>query len=51
MLAFSRSIGDFEFKKNDSLQPERQMVTADPDVQQHTLTYDEEFLILASDGQ
>lgn len=49
-LALSRAIGDFEFKKNHSLQPERQIVTADPDVQQHVLTDDEEFLILACDG-
>jgi serine/threonine protein phosphatase PrpC len=49
-LALSRAIGDFEFKKNHSLQPERQIVTADPDVQQHLLMDDEEFLILACDG-
>jgi len=49
-LALSRAIGDFEFKKNYGLQPEKQIVTADPDIQQHTLTDDEEFLILACDG-
>lgn len=49
-LALSRAIGDFEFKKNHSLQPEKQIVTADPDVLQHVLTDDEEFLILACDG-
>lgn len=49
-LALSRAIGDFEFKKNHSLQPEKQIVTADPDILQHVLTDDEEFLILACDG-
>ena len=49
-LALSRAIGDFRYKKNDSLQPEKQIVTADPDIEQHVLTDDEEFLILACDG-
>jgi len=49
-LAPSRAIGDFKYKENDSLQPEKQIVTADPDVLQHMLTDDEEFLILACDG-
>jgi protein phosphatase PTC2/3 len=50
-LALSRALGDFEFKKNHSLQPEKQIVTADPDIQQHVLAGDEEFLILACDGR
>ncbi|KAI8811858.1 phosphatase 2C-like domain-containing protein [Cladochytrium replicatum] len=49
-LALSRAIGDFQFKRNDSLPAERQMVTADPDVEEHTFTDADEFLILACDG-
>ena len=49
-LDLSRAIGDFEYKNNDSLQPEEQVVTADPDIEHHVLTDDEEFLILACDG-
>jgi|SRR6266436_251097 len=49
-LALSRALGDFEFKKNSSLTPENQIITADPDVILHDITEEAEFLVLASDG-
>lgn len=50
-LALSRAIGDFEFKKNNTLAPERQIITANPDIIQHDLTDDDEFLVIACDGR
>ena len=47
----SRAIGDFEFKKNYALGPEKQAITADPDVTVHDLTGEDEFLVLACDGE
>ncbi|KAG6830131.1 hypothetical protein H0H87_009029 [Tephrocybe sp. NHM501043] len=49
-LALSRALGDFEFKKNYSLGPEKQIITADPDVTVHEISEDDEFLVLACDG-
>ncbi|KAH7325903.1 phosphatase 2C-domain-containing protein [Stachybotrys elegans] len=49
-LALSRAIGDFEFKKSADLSPENQIVTAYPDVEEHELTDEDEFLVLACDG-
>ncbi|WRT65994.1 uncharacterized protein IL334_002945 [Kwoniella shivajii] len=49
-LALSRAIGDFEFKQNYSLAPEKQIVTADPEIITHKLDGEEEFLVLACDG-
>ncbi|ORX92875.1 PP2C-domain-containing protein [Basidiobolus meristosporus CBS 931.73] len=49
-LALSRAIGDFEFKQNLKLNPEDQIVTANPDVAEHTLATEDEFLVLACDG-
>lgn len=49
-LALSRAIGDFEFKKSAELSPENQIVTAFPDVEEHELTDEDEFLVLACDG-
>lgn len=49
-LALSRAIGDFEFKQNYTLQPEQQIVTADPEIMTHTVDGEEEFLVLACDG-
>ncbi|EJD50696.1 PP2C-domain-containing protein [Auricularia subglabra TFB-10046 SS5] len=49
-LALSRALGDFDFKKNYSLGPEKQVITADPDVTAHELTEEDEFLVLACDG-
>jgi len=50
-LALSRAIGDFEFKKGAELSPEQQIVTAYPDVIAHTITDDDEFLVIACDGK
>lgn len=49
-LALSRAIGDFDFKKNYSLTPEKQIITSDPDVTCHEITEEDEFLVLACDG-
>lgn len=50
-LALSRAIGDFEFKKSAELAPEAQIVTAYPDVEVHDITDDDEFLVIACDGE
>jgi protein phosphatase PTC2/3 len=49
-LAVSRALGDFKFKKNKSLIPEDQIITANPEVTVHDITKEDEFLVLASDG-
>ncbi|OBZ81488.1 Protein phosphatase 2C 2 [Choanephora cucurbitarum] len=49
-LALSRAIGDFEFKQAANLPPEEQAVTCYPDVVEHTITDQDEFLVLACDG-
>jgi protein phosphatase PTC2/3 len=49
-LALSRALGDFEFKKNQSMIPEKQIITADPDVITHDITGEDEFFIIACDG-
>eukprot|EP00249_Psilotum_nudum_P020892 c27886_g1_i3 orf=1221-2294(+) len=49
-LNLARAIGDMEFKKNKYLPPQRQIVTAWPDVNTVGLSVDDEFLILACDG-
>lgn len=49
-LALSRALGDFEFKKSAELSPEQQIVTAYPDVITHTISDDDEFLVIACDG-
>lgn len=49
-LALSRALGDFQFKKNYSLTPQKQVITADPDVMIHSLSDEDEFLVLACDG-
>jgi len=49
-LALSRALGDFEFKKNYSLGPEQQIITANPDITHHEIGEDDEFLVLACDG-
>lgn len=49
-LNLSRSCGDFDYKDNNSLAPEDQMVTANPEITVTELTDQDEFLILACDG-
>ncbi|GBE89606.1 phosphatase 2C-like domain-containing protein [Sparassis latifolia] len=49
-LAMTRALGDFRYKQNMNLPPEKQIVTADPEVMEHEITEEDEFLILACDG-
>uniref|UniRef100_A0A060T4C5 protein-serine/threonine phosphatase n=1 Tax=Blastobotrys adeninivorans TaxID=409370 RepID=A0A060T4C5_BLAAD len=49
-LALSRAIGDFDFKMTANLPPEEQIVTAYPDVMEHDINPDDEFVVLACDG-
>lgn len=49
-LALSRALGDYEFKNNSKLRPEKQVVTAFPEVIVKDNLKDFEFIILASDG-
>ncbi|KAK9761821.1 Protein phosphatase 2C 2 [Basidiobolus ranarum] len=49
-LALSRAIGDFEFKQNSRLSAEEQAVTADPDITEHQITNEDEFIVIACDG-
>ncbi|XP_015181214.1 PREDICTED: probable protein phosphatase 2C T23F11.1 [Polistes dominula] len=49
-LALSRALGDFMFKRNSYLSPQKQIVTAFPEVQQFPITEDWEFVVLACDG-
>ncbi|KAL2544672.1 putative protein phosphatase 2C 60 [Forsythia ovata] len=49
-LNLARAIGDMEFKQNKYLPAEKQIVTANPDVNTVELCGDDEFLVLACDG-
>ncbi|KAI4521668.1 PP2C-domain-containing protein [Schizophyllum commune Tattone D] len=49
-LALSRAIGDFEFKKNYNVTPDKQVITANPDVKEYQLTDEDEFVVIACDG-
>ncbi|KAL7150670.1 hypothetical protein ABFS83_05G129800 [Erythranthe nasuta] len=49
-LNLSRAIGDMEFKQNKILPAEKQIVTADPDINIVELCDDDEFIVLACDG-
>mmetsp|Transcript_11677 Transcript_11677/g.26703 ORF Transcript_11677/g.26703 Transcript_11677/m.26703 type:complete len:720 (+) Transcript_11677:24-2183(+) len=49
-LAVSRALGDFQFKQNKDLPPEKQMVSAFPEVKQRELSELDDFLVLACDG-
>ncbi|KAJ4732660.1 Protein phosphatase 2C family protein [Rhynchospora pubera] len=49
-LNLSRAIGDMEFKQNKLLPPEKQIVTANPDVNIVELCDDDDFIVLACDG-
>lgn len=49
-INLSRSIGDFEYKRAQDLPPERQMVTAFPELSTEDITEDTDFLVLACDG-
>ncbi|ESO01979.1 hypothetical protein HELRODRAFT_155765 [Helobdella robusta] len=49
-LALSRAFGDFMYKDNGNLPPEKQMVIAVPDVTYLKITNDFEFFVMACDG-
>jgi protein phosphatase 1G len=49
-LNLSRSLGDMEYKQNSKLNPEDQMITANPDIVCESLTSDVDFIIIACDG-
>ncbi|CAN1816382.1 Probable protein phosphatase 2C 60 [Linum perenne] len=49
-LNLARAIGDMEFKQNKFLPAEKQIVTANPDINTVELCEDDDFLVLACDG-
>ncbi|KAG5563009.1 hypothetical protein RHGRI_005677 [Rhododendron griersonianum] len=49
-LNLSRAIGDMEFKQNKFLPAEKQIVTANPDINTVELCGDDDFMVLACDG-
>ncbi|XP_062163570.1 probable protein phosphatase 2C 60 isoform X1 [Alnus glutinosa] len=49
-LNLARAIGDMEFKQNKYLSAEKQIVTANPDINAVELCDDDEFIVLACDG-
>lgn len=49
-LSLSRAIGDLQYKCHRQLPPEKQMVTAVPEIVQHPRHADDEFVVIACDG-
>uniref|UniRef100_A0A3B5M3Q9 Protein phosphatase 1G n=1 Tax=Xiphophorus couchianus TaxID=32473 RepID=A0A3B5M3Q9_9TELE len=49
-LNLSRAIGDHFYKRNKSLPPEDQMISAMPDVKVLTLNEEHDFMVIACDG-
>ncbi|KAI4376208.1 hypothetical protein MLD38_013995 [Melastoma candidum] len=49
-LNLTRAIGDMEFKQNKFLPAEKQIVTANPDINIVELCEDDDFIVLACDG-
>ncbi|KAE8668535.1 putative protein phosphatase 2C 70 [Hibiscus syriacus] len=49
-LNLARAIGDMEFKQNKFLSAEKQIVTANPDINIVELCDDDDFIVLACDG-
>lgn len=49
-LALSRALGDFEFKVNENIKAEDQIVTADPEIIEHAYNPEDEFMVIACDG-
>ncbi|VFQ86503.1 unnamed protein product [Cuscuta campestris] len=49
-LNLARAIGDMEFKQNKFLPAERQIITANPDINTVELCEDDDFMVLACDG-
>ena len=50
-LALARALGDFDYKRNEALSPEAQIITCDPEIVEHEMTDEDEFLIIACDGK
>jgi len=49
-LNLSRAIGDLEYKKNTSLRPEQQLISAMPDVKARKIEGGDKFLVMGCDG-
>ncbi|EEA07283.1 protein phosphatase 2C, putative [Cryptosporidium muris RN66] len=49
-LNMSRTLGDLQYKNDETLKPEEQKITAFPDIRIIPLTTEDEFCILACDG-
>jgi len=49
-LNLSRAIGDLEYKKNTSLKPTEQLISAEPDIVKHELTAKDRFILMGCDG-
>ncbi|KAF9646036.1 PP2C-domain-containing protein [Thelephora ganbajun] len=49
-LALARALGDFDYKKNANVSAEDQIITANPEIIEHKITKEDEFLIIACDG-
>ena len=49
-LNLSRALGDLRYKKNTSMKPEEQMITAMPDVYKQAISKDFDFVIMGCDG-
>lgn len=49
-LNLSRALGDHFYKKNNNLPLKDQMISAQPDVTEHSIEQDDEFVVVACDG-
>lgn len=49
-LNLSRALGDFQFKRNTDLSDYEQLIIAKPDIAEHTITGDDEFILIGCDG-
>lgn len=49
-LSLARALGDFDYKKNANVAVEEQIITANPEIIEHKITDEDEFLIIACDG-
>jgi len=49
-LNLSRAIGDLEYKKNPSLNPNEQLISAEPEIVKKAITKADEFIVMGCDG-
>lgn len=49
-LNLSRSLGDLKYKRKTHLPPEEQPITGYPDIKEHKITPDDDFMVMACDG-